>query len=335
MVFELLRRFWSVKDDGIFGKINQHLDSFDPLINKMPTAPPSIPLCILEQLDEVPKPAFRGTIGSIYVSTFNGDKIAIKTVLEETIGHLRADIQLLKVVSLPTSFINANIPTMVEDICDHVTRELKMNLELQNCINLKKLINESDFRSSFRTLSPIDALCTDDCFVYKYDNGISMSKFSQHNSKQIVNVICKNLTQLFLTAMFDSNTLIGDLNEGNVLICKSTQVVTILDYGCIIYLTDEQVSLMRRIFFCKSDKHKLHQIVREWNGPEVIVDFMHQQTLPFWSDCSFGDIPTIDSLLSHPDVIKTKIPPEITMLFRACSHLTDTLRRLDAHFSLL
>ena len=135
-------------------------------MEKLPDTQDIISKKLLEKVDDVPTAKYRGSIGIIYTSTYKNNTIAIKVVSKETNKKIRSETIALHVIgSLKSNYLNS-----VNDMIETLEKETNMDLGYKNCKNLHKHLDNNIYGVEF--LKPIDELCTQNEFVYYFEEAI-------------------------------------------------------------------------------------------------------------------------------------------------------------------
>jgi predicted unusual protein kinase regulating ubiquinone biosynthesis (AarF/ABC1/UbiB family) len=321
-----LYRYITGDMEGIIGKINQHTNLYSPTLKDVPSADKVISRSLLDQLQVIPEIKHRGSIGVIYVSECKGIKIAVKTVLNRTKNKINIEIGGLKLVNK----VKSNYKGTVDAVTDTLKKEIDMNLELKNCLLLHRYTENKKFRINF--LLPLKQLCSKNEFVYIYDDGIPIMEIKNMVSKEKLCNIAKRIVLFTLNAIHNNGILIGDLNTGNILYNIKNDIITLIDYGCIVKLSSEQKEFAKEIHISQRNHDKLEQLINKWNGSNQLFNLIKEQSKPFMDlsgkKYDFTKIKTSINVFDK-ELLKLSMPSEIILMIRFSSQLVQLLKLLE------
>ena len=129
--------------------------------------------------------------------------------------------------------------------------------------------------------------------------------------------------------------MFGDLNEGNFLYNSENDLITFIDYGCIINLDETQMKHLQDLHKSQRSFETLNELIMSWGGNENMTRFIHRQSQPFWEKSKkFADVPELFEFLKNPMNAIAQMPPEISMVIRASHQLINLMKYLDADFTI-
>ena len=274
--FRIIKRYMFGDMEGLVGKVNQHLNTYSPSLSALPDYKDIISNNLLEKLDNTPVACHRGTIGIIYKAMWQNKTVAIKVVLDSTLEKIKAEKSSFDLIGS----LKKNIGTSYNEISKTILSECDMTKELQNCKMLWKETNHLRYNISF--LRPIEDLSSNHEFVYLYEeDAIPIIDILDKLSESKIHEICRRFVLFHFDTIHNCHILLGDINIGNILYNLNTDKIIIIDYGCVIKLSDIQKKLA--IEMCNSQKtlKGIKNIVKKWNGSHQLIDLIYIQSRPF------------------------------------------------------
>ena len=327
MVFDILKRLFSNPKDGIIGKIRQFTSFDEPPTRRSPDAAKVLPRRVLDHVDVIPKAQHQGTIGTIYVGNYKGQKVAIKVVLRSTASNMESDISAFETVGKLAGMIFSHVPVMIHALCSGVGCETDLNRERDMCrLVQEKVAPQVDTVDFIRPV--LDFMTVPDVFVYNYITCENLRTVRNTYPHEVLEKIGYDIGLAFFKSIYDCHVLFGDMNPGNFLYDNTTQRVTFIDYGCVFKLSNKQIAELKQLHVAQKSRKSLRNYLKTWNAPKLLADTIYDDSQIFWnpdhipSDRSFSDI------LQIPEVASCKLPPQIIMVLRATYQLIDLIRWL-------
>ena len=112
---------------------------------------------------------------------------------------------------------------------------------------------------------------------------------------------------------------------------KTYDQILFLDYGCISIMNNKQRELAKKMHLAQANKKSITELFKEWNGGYQLVNLVYNQSIPFHDDTNkiydFSKITTKINMLDL-SLLKTNIPPEVTLIIRSCSQLIQLLKKM-------
>ena len=97
-VLSSLKRYLFGDMDGLIGKVNQHLNTYNTDINNLPLGEDIISNELISQLSCTPVIFNKGSIAYIYKSIWNNQDIIIKVVSEKIINNINDEISTINLL---------------------------------------------------------------------------------------------------------------------------------------------------------------------------------------------------------------------------------------------
>lgn len=323
-----LKRYLISDMDGIIGKINQHCNTFEINLNNIPPGNSIISTTLLNKLEVEPQSFSKGSIGYIYISMYNNNKIAIKIISPEIKDKVYNDVK-------STNFIGnlkSNISEIGKEISHTILNELNMIKEHENCHLLHNESNHLFYDVKF--LQPIEELCTKNEFVYYYEDAISLLEMKNHLNIEDRHKVAKKIVLFYFDCLHNRDILLGDININNILYQIETEKIIILDYGNITKINQNKKLLIEELHNSQISAERLTKIIKKWNGSKQIFELLFNQSRPFF-DLSqkkyhFNQIKTEINIFDY-QIYNLQIPSEIIWVIRASSQLIQVLKSLDIY----
>lgn len=289
-------RYLVGSNEGVLGKYKQHAGTFQTNISDAPMANEIFKPSFLQKLDTPPVARHHGSIAHIYCADLNGEKIAIKAVSERHRQIIKQENRVIQSMAY-IPFINRSIRQPVRDFGNRMKDEIDMGKELAN---YRLLQTTSMSRFGIRTVQAIERLCDSDKFVYRYVDASpleSIHRLRETKKNQIIN----RIVTWILHSNYTHSVMYGDCNAGNFLYHHQTDTIVVLDYGCVIAMTEESDHNLRLVHYnhtpegtkwladryCGGSIHarKLyHEIGQLLNNPEP-MDFSKDKSFQHLQNC--------------------------------------------------
>ena len=132
-----------------------------------------------------------------------------------------------------------NMFEIIQEINQVLTQETNLELERNNCM----LINNIGLHEKYniKVIQPIESLCDSKHFVYQFEPGIPILEILNLDLDNLKkHQIITNLVLYFYDLLHNYNILLGDLNSGNILYNQELDKIIIIDFGCIIKLSEDK-----------------------------------------------------------------------------------------------
>ena len=321
-IIKTLYRYLIGDMDGIVGKINQHRNTFDSSSLENISYKDIISQSLIDKLDTEPIAKFRGSIGIIYTAYYKKSHIAIKVVSEKTRQKINSETKALNLMGI----FKSNFKSTMNDISELLEKETNMSLEYKNCCMLNKHFHNNKYDIEF--LKPIDELCSENEFVYYFNNAIPIINIKNIN----INDICRRFVLFHIDLMHNHNILLGDVNIGNILYNTETDKIVIIDYGCIMTLNDNQKSFRTNLHLSQRNLESLTRLIKSWRGSKQFIDMLHEQGRPFFDmsgkKYDFGKI-NMSINMFDTSLLKLKLPNNSVLIIRSCSQISQFLKLMD------
>lgn len=327
-MLSLIYRFFN-SNDGLAGKLQQHVGSFKPSLKNIPKPHQCLPKNVYDEVTLI-EPKHRGSLGVIYVGRFEGRLVALKVIPTKTRMNMMNDLKGMSWFGMFGSIMNKNIADMVQEIEQTFEMEMDLEREYRWCMKLKKELELNEFGA--KVLTPISELSSEKCFAYNYEHAKKLTNVK----KEIRNNVCRRICLIFFYAMHCKNILLGDMNIGNVLYDEKHDKIVLIDYGCVNSLSTHATRNLKLLYKSFKSYDTVRKLVRKWNGPDFMAEHIYKQAQVFMSKkpVSFENVPSMLDLFKNPLVYQCSIPPEITMSVRALGQLVDVLKEMKATFTI-
>lgn len=320
-MIKTLSRLFFVQEDGLIGKLWQIGNAKEIDTTNCPNATDVFPDTLLRYFRETPQIAHRGTIGVIYVATYNSEKVALKTVLLETKNTTISDATTIKKTNTLTNIINPDATKMFDTLVNNLLNETNIEHEKQMCTLLEK--------TPYVHLSAVPELNNHpNIFAYKYVDGKTLQYAKTHYSKYKLERLMKNIAEQFYTMMHKYHILYGDMNSGNILCKEETPIF--IDYGCVIPLGPRHRELLKQLLNVLDDYTALYETFARWDCPDAMIDSIYEQSSIFLKkDTERKPTLTFTQMMSLPEMAFCKMPHELVLPVRAIYQLVELIKWFD------
>lgn len=249
---DTMYRYITGSNDGLLGKLCQHTGTFHVDASYVPEEN----VCaqtLVDRLDRTPVFYTRGSMAYIYKGRYAGTKIIIKvippTIKQSTHKQLTV-LEHMKAIQ----FLNPTLADPLDEVQQGLRREMCMRNEYHN---YKVLCTTNHARYGVSLVEPIDDLCDDAHFVYKYIKAQPLTSILSLDQSTINDCVARiikwTLESSYRGAMVDiestqiehqrstireanlmQSIMIADINVGNFLYNHETHHIYAIDYGSII-----------------------------------------------------------------------------------------------------
>jgi len=316
-------RYISGDMNGAVGKINQYNDTYAPSgLNNLPDITTTLSEKLLNAVDSTPIAKFSGSVGTIYTSSYKNNIIAIKTVTKEKKEIVMSDLNAMKTM-IRSRLIRGPVLT---NIYNSLKQELDMDIEFKSSLILNDKLKNNNY--GFEFLNPINELCSKNEFVYHYVEGNPIMSVINDDNKYD---IARRLVLFYFDTVFNKCILLGDINERNILYNNDTNKLTLIDYGTIDIINEEQKKFL--LNHCKNQRKSkaefIGYLMDVWNTTYSYGCQIFKQARPF-ADVSnkkydFSRISTDINFYNNRNV---KIPNNIIMVMRSYTQLINILKKM-------
>lgn len=302
-------------------------------ITGAPVASATIPRSVLRRCSSLPRVAHTGERALIYKARVKDKTLGMKVVPESDKKSLRNMLTGMKLVGTIGSWVNPSVSESFKYLRTAMEKEVDVGRELKWCSAVNKTVKPKQF--GVRTIVPEPQLCTDTCFVYRYEDAPRLRDVVGTIDQARANDIGRRLTMMFFQSLHTRHAvLLGDMDIDNFLYDPEKDEIVLLDFGRMSRLHRATQARMKEFHASMASYADLKATMSRWGASESLVRFVYATVRPFFSKRtrSFKDAPSIDTALKDFNVQACQIPPDIMMSIRACNQLIDTLRLLDARF---
>ena len=325
-IYNNLKRYFFGDMDGLIGKVNQHLNTYDTNINNLPSSEEILSVDLKQKLINTPFIFNKGSMAYIYRTFWKDQDIVIKVISEKIKYNIEQEVSTINLIGN----IKSNISGISKELTKIIYNEIDMKKEKENCYLLKNNTNNQEFGISF--LNPIEELCTDKEFVYLYEKGISLKEVKEKYPNEKLKEICRRIVLFHYDTIHNNSIVIGDLNINNILYQPNSDNILIIDYGCVEFLSIDQQNLATKMHKSQKSIDALRDIINEWKGNKQLFELLFYQSRPFF-DLSgkiykFSEINTKINLLDIK-VYNVSFPPKGLLIIRSSSQVIQLLKQLE------
>ena len=313
--------------DGFVGKLNQHLDNYEPNYINISEPCEVIDSNILQQIDDYPVPFSLGSVGYIYKSIWNNQDIIIKIISPHMLNTIEEEKKAINNIG----DMKQNMLDISKEVCEILTQEINLTSEKDNCLMVQQ--SQLHLEYNIKILQPIEQLCNSSHFIYLYEEGIPILDILKINiTNEQKHQIISRLVLYYYDLLHNKDILLGDLNPGNILYHQESDQIIIIDYGCVIKLSENKKSLIKKLNKASESVDGIRDLIKEWNGSKQVFELLFSQTRPFadlsGKKYSFQDIKADVNPLDFK-LYNINFPSDIIFIIRSCFQLVQLLKRLE------
>lgn len=192
------------------------------------------------------KPIASGTIGQVYTVYGQDNTEAILKITHNFIdSEIISSIEKLKIAKFLTYYFNENLYNLLcqvnlDDFQNFMLLQTNMNHEYENMKEFSKIFADIDIVQIPKILD-----YSKDYLLMTKANGLKINQFKKKHPEYTEE--CVALIYSVLISMVENKKLHGDFHYGNFLfnVYKKQVVITILDFGIVCNLTNEESSNLR------------------------------------------------------------------------------------------
>lgn len=196
-----------------------------------------------------------GSVGQVYRAKLLDDREIILKI--QYVGLDEQTRQDLKLLDMMVSYLYSDlseIDNAISDIKQKINEELDYQIEKRN----QKYAYEAFFNEpQIHIPQIIDELCTDKILTMEYMDGyIVLNEFINNSTQEQRNEVGKLIIKFIFKSLFNHRILYPDCHYGNFLVKNDTSAISILDFGCIVYMEHELINSLRDIHYLLKSNDK-------------------------------------------------------------------------------
>ncbi len=196
-----------------------------------------------------------GSIGQVYRATTTDDRQIIMKV--QYVGLAEQTKQDLYILDMIMNYLYTELTDMknaVYDIKTKINEELNYDIEKNN----QKIVYKA-FADDLQIQIPeiIDNICTNKIITMEFMNDYTvLNEFINNSTQEQRNEIGKLIIRFIFTSLFKHGILYPDAHYGNFLVKNDASVISIIDFGCIVFIEDQLVNSLKQILFSLKSNDK-------------------------------------------------------------------------------
>ena len=189
-----------------------------------------------------------GSVGQVYRATLLDDREIILKI--QYVGLVEQTRQDLKLLDMMVSYLYSDfseIDNAITDIKQKINEELDYQIEKRN----QQYAYEAFFNEpQIHIPQIIEELCTDKILTMEYMDGYTvLNEFINNSTQEQRNEIGKLIIKFIFKSLFNHRILYPDCHYGNFLVKNDATAISILDFGCLVYMEPELVNSLRDIHY--------------------------------------------------------------------------------------
>ena len=196
-----------------------------------------------------------GSVGQVYRSKLLDDREIILKI--QYVGLDEQTRQDLKLLDMMISYLYSDlseIDNAISDIKQKINEELDYQIEKRNQqYAYQAFFNEPQIHIP----QIIEELCTDKILTMEYMDGyIVLNEFINNSTQEQRNEVGKLIIKFVFKSLFNHRILYPDCHYGNFLVKNDATAISILDFGCLVYMEPELVNSLRDIHYLLKSNDK-------------------------------------------------------------------------------
>ena len=235
-----------------------------------------------------------GSVGQVYRSKLLDDREIILKI--QYVGLDEQTRQDLKLLDMMISYLYSDlseIDNAISDIKQKINEELDYQIEKRNQqYAYQAFFNEPQIHIP----QIIEELCTDKILTMEYMDGyIVLNEFINNSTQEQRNEVGKLIIKFVFKSLFNHRILYPDCHYGNFLVKNDATAISILDFGCLVYMEPELVNSLRDIhyllksndkngFLCYIEKMGIINSTTSEDSREYAYDYFKLQYEPLLID---------------------------------------------------
>lgn len=197
-----------------------------------------------------------GSVGQVYRATLLDDREIILKI--QYVGLVEQTRQDLKLLDMMVSYLYSELPEMnnaITDIKQKINEELDYQIEKRNQEYVyQAFLNEPQIRIP----QIIEELCTDKILTMEFMHGYSvLNEFINNSTQEQRNEVGKLIIKFIFKSLFHHRILYPDSHYGNFLVKNDTSSISILDFGCLVYMEPELIESLKQIHYRLKSEDKI------------------------------------------------------------------------------
>lgn len=189
-----------------------------------------------------------GSVGQVYRATTIDDReIVIKVQYSGLAEQTKQDLKILDMV---ISYLYSDFTDMknaIQDIKTKINEELDYHIEKRN----QQIIYQA-FIDNLQIHIPeiIEPLCNDRIITMEFMNDYTvLNEFITNSNQEQRNEIGKLIIQFIFESLFKHHILYPDSHYGNFLVKNDASAISVLDFGCLVFIQPELIDSLKQIHY--------------------------------------------------------------------------------------
>lgn len=203
-----------------------------------------------------------GSVGQVYrAKTHDQKEIILKVQYQGLAEQTKQDLKILDMIIsyLYSDFVDIN--NAIIDIKTKINEELNYQIEKQN----QQYVYQA-FLNNIQIRIPqiIDNLCNDKILTMEYMDGYTvLNEFIAISTQEQRNQIGILIIKFIFESIFKHRILYPDSHYGNFLVKNDGSSISVIDFGCLIFIEPELLQTLKQIHYAlkSNDKERFLQII--------------------------------------------------------------------------
>jgi predicted unusual protein kinase regulating ubiquinone biosynthesis (AarF/ABC1/UbiB family) len=203
-----------------------------------------------------------GSVGQVYRATTNQREIVMKVQYQGLAEQTRQDLKILDMV---VDYLYSDFADMKNAIIDIKTK-INEELDYQNEKRNQQYVYQA-FLNNFNINIPeiIESLCTDKILTMEYmDDYKVLNEFITNSTQEQRNEIGILIIKFIFESLFKHHILYPDSHYGNFLVKTDASSISVLDFGCLVYIEPELIQSLKQLHYAlkSNDKYRFLEIIQ-------------------------------------------------------------------------
>lgn len=204
-----------------------------------------------------------GSVGQVYKAIhIDGIPIIVKV---QYVGLSEQTKQDLKILDMVISYLYSDFSDMknaVNDIKTKINEELDYQIEKQN----QEYVYQAFLNNNHIKIPRIfDNLCTDKILTMEFmEDYIVLNDFINNSNQEQKNIVGTLIIKFVFESLFKYNILYSDTHYGNFLVKNDGTAISVLDFGCLVFINPELINILKGIHYSlkSNDKNTFLDIIQ-------------------------------------------------------------------------
>lgn len=189
-----------------------------------------------------------GSVGQVYRARMVDDRSIILKV--QYSGLAEQTKQDLKILDMVISYLYSDFTDMknaIVDIKTKINEELDYQIEKRNQQYVYQAFVDNQ---QIRIPEIIEPLCNDRILAMEFMEGYTvLNEFISNSTQEQKNEIGKLIIHFIFESLFKHHILYPDAHYGNFLVKNDASAISVLDFGCLVFIEPELIDYLKQIHY--------------------------------------------------------------------------------------